>query len=146
MTDEIPFWKRKHLTQMSSQEWESLCDGCGRCCLVKFDDENSGEILFTDIACRLLDTERCRCQDYAHRTERVDDCMVLWPPDAERYRQLPETCSYRLLWEGEDLPIWHPLVCENPAEVIRAGISVSGKVYSEEYIHPDEFEEHIIDL
>lgn len=141
-----PFWRRKPLAEMNAQEWESLCDGCGRCCLIKFDDELSGRILFTNVACRLLDIDTCRCTDYVHRTERVPDCMDLRPPDPQRYRQLPDTCAYRLLAEGEDLPWWHPLVCGTPAEVIRAGISVSGKVLSEEYIHPDQLVDHIIDL
>jgi uncharacterized cysteine cluster protein YcgN (CxxCxxCC family) len=144
MTDLTAFWRRKPLEEMTRQEWESLCDGCGRCCLVKFEEETSGEILFTNVACRLLNTETCRCRDYAHRTERIADCSVLWPPDPDRYRQLPETCAYRRLAEGGDLPQWHPLVSGDPATVVRAGISIGGKVLSEEYVHPDQLEEHII--
>jgi uncharacterized cysteine cluster protein YcgN (CxxCxxCC family) len=142
---DVPFWRRKRLEDMSDGEWESLCDGCGWCCVVKLENENSGEILLTNVACRLLDTDACRCRDYAHRVERVPECLVLRPLDAARLRALPPSCAYRRLSEGRDLAWWHPLVSGDPDSVRRAGISVCGRVVSEQYIHPDQLEDHIIE-
>lgn len=129
MTDD--FWKRKSLSEMSQDEWESLCDGCAQCCLQKFEDEETGDIYFTDIACRLLDTDACRCLDYGARAKKVSTCLVLSADDAEAFRWLPGTCAYRLLAEGHELPDWHPLVCGDPEAVHEAGISARGKMVSE---------------
>jgi len=129
MTDE--FWKRKSLAEMSPDEWESLCDGCALCCLQKLEDEESGDIYFTDLACRLLDLGTCRCTDYSARAKKVSRCMVLSADEPQAFRWLPGTCAYRLLAEGEDLPAWHPLVSGDPESVHRAGISARGKVVSE---------------
>lgn len=129
MTDE--FWKRKSLAEMSVNEWESLCDGCALCCLQKMDDEETGDIYFTDIACRLLDTETCRCTNYAKRAKFVSDCLVLSVDDPDAFHWLPDSCAYRRLAEGKGLPPWHPLLTGDPESVHTAGISAKGKVVSE---------------
>ncbi|MGR7993785.1 MULTISPECIES: YcgN family cysteine cluster protein [unclassified Xanthobacter] len=123
-----PFWRTTPLAAMSTEQWESLCDGCGRCCLVKLEDEDSGAIAYTDVACRLFDRDSCRCADYAHRSEQVADCVRLTPEAVASLSWLPPTCAYRLLDEGKDLPFWHPLVSGDPDSVRAAGISVAGKV------------------
>ncbi len=125
MNDE--FWKRKRLDQMSRAEWESLCDGCALCCLQKIEDEESGEIFYTDIACKLLDVSSCRCGDYAARAKRVADCLVLTVDDAAAFQWLPSTCAYRRLAEGDDIPEWHPLRTGDPESVHEAGVSIRGK-------------------
>ena len=129
MTDE--FWKRKSLNEMSNEEWEALCDGCGLCCLQKLEDEETGQIYFTDVACKLLDLDSCRCTDYANRAARVKTCMVLSADDTAAFRWLPGTCAYRLVADGCDLPDWHPLVSGDPGSVRAAGISAHGKAVSE---------------
>lgn len=130
-----PFWQEKSLAQMSEAEWESLCDGCGRCCLVKLEDEESGKIHFTDVACRLLDGDACRCKDYPNRSEKVPDCVRLTPASIGDLNWMPPTCAYRLLADGKDLPDWHPLVSGRPESVVEAGISVRGRLAG----HEDEF-------
>jgi uncharacterized protein len=141
--DEPRFWRQKTLAQMNREEWESLCDGCAKCCLVKLEYEDTGEIDNTDIACRLLDTQSCRCSDYANRQKRVSDCLSLTPRRVRRLRWLPSTCAYRLVAEGRDLYWWHPLVSGDPESVHQAGISVRGRVVSEDKAGAPE--NHIID-
>ena len=129
MNDE--FWKRKSLREMTADEWEALCDGCALCCLQKLEDEDTGEVYFTDIACRLLDVDTCRCRDYAARAKLVPTCLVLSVDEPEAFHWLPATCAYRLLAEGHELPGWHPLITGDPDSVHEAGISAMGKARSE---------------
>jgi uncharacterized cysteine cluster protein YcgN (CxxCxxCC family) len=134
-----PFWRDRALSELSKAEWESLCDGCGRCCLVKLEDEDSGEIHFTDVGCRLLDPATARCSDYGHRSRRVKDCIRLTPDSAASLSWLPPTCAYRLLAHGQDLPEWHPLVSGRRESVVEAGISVLGRVHAlEDELSEDE--------
>lgn len=124
---EDPFWRRKTLAEMTRGEWESLCDGCAKCCLDKLEDEDTGEIRYTEVACRLLDLGTCRCTDYSNRTRFVPDCVVLTPRMVARLTWLPSSCAYRLISEGKDLEWWHPLVSGDPESVHRAGVSVRGR-------------------
>jgi uncharacterized cysteine cluster protein YcgN (CxxCxxCC family) len=138
------YWESKPLDQLSTEEWEGLCDGCARCCLHKLQDEDSGELYFTRVRCRYLDEQRCRCTDYVNRSVLVPECVHLDPQALQEYDWLPVTCAYRLLAEGKPLPDWHHLVCADPDAVHRAGISIRGRAISEEFVHPDGFDEHII--
>lgn len=143
MTAKKPFWREKALLEMTAAEWESLCDGCGRCCLVKLEDEDTARIHFTDLACTLLDLGTCRCGDYENRTERVSDCVKLAPDNVGALNWLPSTCAYRLVAAGRPLPWWHPLVSGDPETVITAGISVKGKAISETGFGQADWESHI---
>jgi uncharacterized cysteine cluster protein YcgN (CxxCxxCC family) len=138
-----PFWKIKSLEDMSKDEWESLCDGCGRCCLNKLEDEDTGHFIYTRAACKLLDLDTCRCTDYPNRARRVPDCVTLTPEVIDGLGWLPETCAYRLLDEEKPLPWWHPLVSGRPETVEEAGISVKGEVYPEKGISVDELWLHM---
>jgi uncharacterized cysteine cluster protein YcgN (CxxCxxCC family) len=139
------FWKTKSLEDMTETEWESLCDGCARCCLEKLEDEDTGQIYFTHIACRLLDAGLCACRDYAHRSEKVPDCVRLTPQNVRRLNWLPPSCAYRLVAEGRDLYWWHPLISGDPNTVHEAGISVRGRVVgSEDEIPLSDWEDHIV--
>ena len=117
----VPFWRRKTLDEMTAREWESLCDGCGRCCLMKLEDEDDGTVYATDVGCRLLDRATCRCSDYANRKAKVPDCIKLTPKLARSLAWLPPTCAYRLVANRQDLPWWHPLVSGRPETVVEAG-------------------------
>ncbi len=140
-----PFWRRKSLAEMTEGEWESLCDGCGRCCLVKLEDEDDGTIYFTDVGCRLLDGTTCRCRDYPNRTAQVEDCVRLTSQNVGTLNWLPPSCAYRLVSEGRDLYWWHPLVSGDPDSVHAAGISVRGRVFGDEDAVPDTaLEQHVV--
>jgi len=143
---DVPFWHSKLLDEMTDAEWESLCDGCGRCCLHKLEDEDTGELHFTRVSCRLLDTESCRCSDYANRFAQVPDCLTIKPLDAQKLSWLPSTCAYRLVSEGKALEKWHPLVSGSPNSVIEAGVSMAHLCISETVVPLHEFEHHIIVL
>jgi uncharacterized protein len=137
---------RTPLHEMGSQKWESLCDGCGRCCLRKILFDDSGELVYTRVACRYLDPFACRCTTYDDRNALNGECLVFSSETiSESIHLLPDTCAYRLIFEGRDLPLWHPLVSGDSDSVHRAGVSVRGKVLSEEGISVEELEGHIID-
>jgi len=128
-----PFWEITELSEMTTAEWESLCDGCGKCCLNKLINDED-ELFFTDVACRLLDLHSCRCGNYGERRRHVPDCQVLTPDNVAEFRWLPSTCAYRLVAEGKELPGWHPLVSGESDSVHRAGASVRGRAFSEDEV------------
>ena len=142
-TDPRPFWRRKRLHQLTRAEWESLCDGCGKCCLEKLQWGPLGTISHTDVACRLLDLQSCRCRRYADRRRFVPNCERLTPESVRRFGWLPTTCAYRVLAEGGDLAWWHPLVSGDPELVHTAGISVRGRAIAAADAGP--LEHHIVD-
>ncbi|MFN3513628.1 MAG: YcgN family cysteine cluster protein [Phenylobacterium sp.] len=134
-----PFWETKSLEHMTAAEWESLCDGCGLCCLVRFEDEDTGEIIPTRVHCRLFDPKSCRCADYVNRKAHVPDCIKLTPHNIEALEWMPKSCAYRRLYEGRGLAAWHPLISGDPESVHRARVSVRGETVSEaEFEDPDD--------
>ena len=126
-----PFWETKSLERMSPGEWESLCDGCGLCCLVRFEDEDTGEIIPTKVHCRLFDGSACACSDYANRKVHVPECIKLTPYNIDGLEWMPPSCAYRRLYEGKPLPRWHPLITGDPDSTHKAGVSVRGMTFSE---------------
>lgn len=142
-----PFWKEKTLEEMSAVEWESLCDGCGKCCLSKLEDEDTGDIYFTTVACRLFDAGVCRCKDYPNRQKIVSDCVRLTPENVRTIAWLPSTCAYRLVAEGRDLYPWHHLISGNRNTVHGAGVSVRGRVTASEddMDEPEDYFDHMIE-
>jgi len=141
---EKPFWESKRLEEMTPHEWESLCDGCGKCCLHKLENPDTGELFWTNVSCRLLDGRSCRCSAYAERQRLVPDCVVLTARNARKFNWLPSTCAYRLLAEGKPLQWWHPLVSGDAESVHRAGISMRDRTLSEDDMD-GELEDHILD-
>lgn len=140
------FWERKPLARMSRAEWEALCDGCGKCCLNKLEDEDTGEVALTRVACRLLDDAVCRCAHYDTRHQFVPDCIVLTAENLPKNLYwMPETCAYKLLHRGDRLPDWHPLLTGDPESVHAAGVSVRDMTYSEIEIPEEDWEDHIIE-
>ncbi len=137
------FWESKKLSEMTTAEWESICDGCGKCCLNKLEDEDSGEIFFTSVVCDLIDLESCQCTRYSERTTLVPECLDLKQHDFAEYNWLPTTCAYRLLIDGKPLPSWHPLVSKNKDSVKEAGVSIASYAMKESDI--DNLEDHIIE-
>ena len=145
MSQQDRFWEQKSLQEMTSTEWESLCDGCGKCCLHKLQDEDTDEILFTSVACRFLNSDACQCDVYADRKTHVPDCLTLTPNALDALQRLPSTCAYRLLDDGQPLPEWHPLVSGDQNSVHDAHISVRGKVISEDLVDEEDIDLYVID-
>ncbi len=144
MADQV-FWKRKTLQEMSQTEWESLCDGCGKCCLQKLEDEDDGMVYYTRVVCRYM-TDNCRCSEYQNRHELVPNCVWLKPEDVENFFWLPSTCAYRILAEGLDLPLWHPLVSGDPELIHAVNISVSHMdLVADDQVPEDDWQNYVID-
>jgi uncharacterized cysteine cluster protein YcgN (CxxCxxCC family) len=131
-----PWWETVPLAEMDAAQWEALCDGCGKCCLIRLEDEDTGTTHTTDAHCRLFDSASCRCSDYAARQQRVPDCVRLTPENVGALGWMPRTCAYRLLAEGKPLHQWHPLVSGDPESVHRAGMSVRGRTIPEGRLRP----------
>jgi uncharacterized cysteine cluster protein YcgN (CxxCxxCC family) len=139
-----PFWETKSLAQMNVREWESLCDGCGLCCLVRFEDEETGEVIPTRVHCRLFDSAACSCSDYANRMQHVPECIKLTPHNIEDLEWMPPSCAYRRLHEGKPLPHWHPLITGDSESVFRAGVGIRGQTISEaEFADPEDALDHV---
>ncbi len=139
----MSFWKTKKLPEMTTEEWESLCDNCGKCCLHKLEDEDTGEIVFTNVACKLINLKTCRCTRYSERTRLVPECLNLKQDDFTQFHWLPSTCAYRLLNDGKELPKWHPLISGNFASVKKAGVSIRRYAIKESV--GIDLEDHIIE-
>lgn len=138
------WWNTKALDELTGQEWESLCDGCAKCCLHKLEDADTGEVFYTKVRCRYLDEENCRCTDYANRSVLVPNCIQLSADKLDELGWLPSTCAYRLRAQNKPLPDWHPLVAGDSTALHKAGISIRGRSISDEYVHADGFDEHIV--
>ncbi|MEM0978307.1 MAG: YcgN family cysteine cluster protein [Pseudomonadota bacterium] len=140
------FWETTPLDEMSPSQWEVLCDGCGKCCLIKLEDVETGELRYTNIACRLLDDRTCRCTNYPLRKQLVAGCVVLTPERLDEIAEwMPSTCAYKRLHEGDTLPDWHPLLSGSPHTVHAAGISVQNKTVPEYDVDEDDFEDYAIE-
>lgn len=138
------FWRTKNLQEMTSAEFESLCDGCGKCCLHKLEDDDNGDVYYTKVACRFLDHNSCQCQSYSNRQQQVPDCVVLTPQSVPQTYWLPETCAYRLIAANIPLFDWHPLVSGDPDSVHKAGMSVAGQVVHENKVNLDDLEDYVV--
>ncbi|MBI9044405.1 MAG: YcgN family cysteine cluster protein [Anaerolineaceae bacterium] len=136
------FWKKKTLHEMNKEEWEALCDGCGKCCLFKLEDIDTAELIYTTVACRLLEPSTCACKDYANRFEKVETCVDLTAENTKTFNWLPRTCAYRRLAEGKFLQWWHPLISGSPETVHKAGVSVRGKIITEDEADMDNLEDY----
>jgi len=134
----LPFWKTKNMAQMSPSEWESLCDGCGKCCCIRLEDEETAAIYITDVACKLFDPATCQCTDYANRSAKVPDCVTLTADNVAQLKWMPQTCAYRLISEGKDLPDYHHLVSGSKDTIHEVGMSVQDAVTSEIFVSEDE--------
>ncbi len=140
-----PFWKTKTLDQMNGAEWESLCDGCGKCCVVKLEDEDTKELAYTRLHCRLFDGSTCQCSDYVNRRRHVPDCVQLTPEIVRTVDWLPRTCAYRLVHEGKDLPGWHHLICGDRQRIHDTGHSIRGRTVSEDTVFEEDEIDWVID-
>lgn len=141
----MAFWQEKALGDMTTEEWESLCDGCGKCCLHKIEDEDTDELFYTRIACRLLDISSCRCSDYPNRKQLVPECLKLRPEDVDQFHWLPDSCAYRLVAEGQSLPDWHHLVSGDQQTIHQQGYSVCNWAVSEDEVSEDEWFDLVIE-
>ncbi len=140
------FWERKPLSKMTPKEWEALCDGCGKCCLNKLEDAETGQVELTCVACRLLDDSTCHCTQYDIRHQFVPECIVMSPSNIDDHAYwMPQTCAYRLLWEGKPLFNWHPLISGDPNSVHQAGVSIQHRTVSEFEVDEDDWEDYIIE-
>ena len=140
------FWETVPLAKMTRAEWEALCDGCGKCCMNKLEDEDTGEVVLTNVACRLFDDATCQCSQYAIRHQFVSECIVLKPQTMDKNLYwMPETCAYKLLWQGKPLYAWHPLLSGTPDSVHAANVSMQGRTVPEFEIDEDDWEDHIIE-
>ena len=143
MIDKKPFWETKKLSEMTNEEWESLCDGCAKCCLNKLEDADTGYISYTNVACHQLDIKTCKCKNYKEREIYVPDCIKLTVNKLESLSWLPQTCAYRLLYEKKSLYPWHPLISGDKETVEKNGVSVKGRIISEN--NNIDLEKHIVD-
>ncbi len=143
--NDINFWENKKLEEFTPEEWDALCDGCGKCCLCKLQDDKTGKVFYTNVACRLLNISTCRCTDYENRKEQVEGCAILTPRNVRAFHWLPETCAYRRLALNKDLYKWHYLVSGSRDQVHNLGLSVKNKAVSEEHIHPEQMEQHVVE-
>ncbi len=139
-----PWWNTKALAELTRIEWEALCDGCAKCCLHKLEDEDTGEVFYTKVRCRYLDESVCRCTDYANRSVLVSNCIQLDRDNVGSLDWLPSSCAYRLRANHENLADWHPLVSGDKNSVHEAEVSIRGRAISDEFVHPDGYDEHII--
>ena len=139
------FWKTTPLEQLNKEQWESLCDGCGKCCVLKLEDVDTGNIYYTDVGCKLLDCKTAKCTKYAERKQHVPDCVLLTPRNLSLLSWMPKSCAYRLIYENKELPYWHPLITENSDSTLIAGQSVANRVISENSVDEDALPEHIKD-
>ena len=140
------FWENTKLLDMNHQQWESICDGCAKCCLQQLEDTETGQLVFTDVACDLLDQKSCRCTDYENRSHRVPTCMTMTPENVEQCAEYaPPSCAYRLLLEGNDLPEWHHLKTQDSSTIHKVGRSVAGRARSAATVDPDLLENYVVD-
>ncbi len=137
------FWKTTPLHQLDKHQWESLCDGCGKCCVLKLEDIDNGDVHYTDVSCKLLDCQTAKCTKYNERKKYVPDCVLLTPNNLSVLSWMPKSCAYRLVYENKDLPNWHPLVTGRPDSTLLAGHSVAARVVSEGCVVEDDLPDHI---
>ena len=142
---QTPFWQEKRLVDMSMEQWEALCDGCGKCCLVQLEDEDSGQRCFTDLACKYFNIEQGGCTAYEQRSQKMPTCVKLTPQNLAEVYWLPMTCAYRLINEGKQLPAWHPLLTGNKKSVAESGHAMAGRVIPILAVDEENWEDHIVD-
>lgn len=140
----LPYWKAKNMAELSAEEWEDLCDGCGKCCCIRLEDEDTGAVYITDVSCKLLDGTSCRCTDYVKRRETVPDCVSLTPQNIASLKWMPQTCAYRLVYEGKDLPDYHHLMSGSKDTIHQQGMSVKNAVTSEVFVSEEEQARRIV--